>query len=111
MLSNFLWVKTPTREKLFKQAEEIPEMGRWSKSRLLEEALKEFILKHGKSNNPQTKIETFDKDFPAMPAVIGVTTQQLDKFYNLIKTREEYDNLTEYIELLANKHNRKLKEF
>lgn len=110
-MSNFVWNKTPEREQLFKQAEEIPEMGRWSKSRLLEEALREFILKHGKSNNPQTKIGTFQKEFPAMPSVIDVTGDKLDKFYSLIKTRKEYDAITPSIELLLQKHNQKLKDF
>ena len=71
----------------------MPEAGRKPKSELLEIALEEFILRHGKSNNPQTQMDLFqDNMVKAIPNIYS-DSKAFEKFYRLIKTKEEYQEL------------------
>lgn len=95
----------PKREELFRKLTEIPEAGRKSKSELVEMALEEFILKHGKSNNPQTQIDLFqDNMIKAIPHLYS-DVKEFRKFYKLIKTKDEYQRLDEQINMLLKVHN------
>lgn len=104
LLSNFIWNKTPKRQNLLDALEKIPEIGKKNKSILLEMALEEFILKHGKSNNPQTIITMYDKE--AVSAIPNIYEDDLDKwikFYKILDDKQ-YDDLTERIEFLNRMH-------
>ena len=99
----------PKREELFRKLTEIPEAGRKSKSELVEMALEEFILKHGKSNNPQTQIELFqDNMIKAIPNIYA-GSKEFRKFYKLIKTKEEYQRLDKEINSILQIHNENIK--
>ncbi len=100
----------PKREELFKKLTEIPEAGRKSKSELVEWALEEFLLRHGKSQNPQTKIPQFDKEEILAVPNIYQNRQVWENFYNLMKKirPEEYKILDEQLNLVLSIHNQKL---
>ena len=99
----------PKREELFKRLTEIPEAGRKSKSELVEMALEEFILKHGKSNNPQTQIDLFqDGMIKAIPNIYAKPLE-FRNFYKLIKTKEEYEILDKQINMILHIHNENIK--
>lgn len=100
----------PKREELFRKLTEIPEAGRKSKSELVEMALEEFILRHGKSNNPQTQMDMFqDKLTNGIPHIYA-GSKAFDKFYRLIKTKEDYDNLDRCLNIILDIHNKKGRE-
>ena len=108
-MSNFLWVLTEKRKQLFEKLLEMPEAGRKPKSELLEMALEEFILRHAKSNNPQTQMDLFqDGMIKAIPNIYA-KPQQFKNFYRLIKTKEEYKRLDEQITMILNIHNENIK--
>mgnify|MGYP001581946134 CR=1 FL=1 len=109
-MSNFLWVKTQKRQSLLDALDSIPEIGKKSKSEILEWALEEFVKKHSKSNNPQTTIEIFDKE--SILAVPNIYRSEDDwkKFYSRIKKKEDYKELDEQVNMILKIHNRRLKE-
>lgn len=95
----------PKREELFRKLTEIPEIGRKSKSELVEMALEEFILRHGKSNNPQTKISIYQsKLIKAIPQIYA-NKKDFQIFYNLLN-KEEYEELDEKLNMILEIHNR-----
>lgn len=113
-MSNFLWVKTAKRQKLLDALEEIPEIGRKSKSELIEWALEDFVKKHQKSNNPQTQIGMYDKQsILAVPniyeAVNNLTSWK--KFYKTMKRKEDYHEVDDALNIIMELHNKKFKEF
>ena len=108
-MSSFLWVKTPKREALLNALDSIPEIGKHSKSEILEWALEEYVKKHTKSNNPQTTIIQFDKEnILAIPNVYRSATDW-KKFYSLIKSKEDYQELDNQLNMILNIHNKNLK--
>ena len=108
-MSNFLWVLTDKRKQLFEKLLEMPEAGRKPKSELLEMALEEFILKHAKSNNPQTQMDLFqDNMIKAIPNLYS-DVKEFKKFYKLIKTKEEYQRLDDQINMVLKVHNENIK--
>lgn len=110
-LSNFLWVITKEREKLISKAKKIPEIGKGSMSNILEDALREYVKKHGDSKNPQTEIPMWQNG--NVLAVPNLYADQEDwiKFYNLIKRKEDYKELDVQINMILNLHNSNLKHF
>ena len=94
----------PKREELFKKLTEIPEAGRKSKSELVEMALEEFILKHGKSNNPQTKITLFESPLIKAIPTIYATRKDFEIFYPLLN-KKEYQELDEKLNMILGIHN------
>jgi len=111
IMSNFLWVKTTKRQALLDSLETIPEIGRKSKSELLEMALEEFVKKHGKSNNPQTQLQMFDKESILAIPNIYRDSKDWNKFYKNIKSKKDYRELDRALNMINAIHNRKLKEF
>ena len=99
----------PRREELFKALEKIPEFGKTSKSALVELALEELILKHGKSNNPQTQIDLFQNNMIKAIPNIYAGVKEFRKFYKLIKTKEEYKRLDKEINSILQIHNENIK--
>jgi len=95
------------REELFRKLTEIPEAGRKSKSEM---ALEEFILRHGKSNNPQTQMDIFQNNLTNGIPHIYAGSQAFNKFYRLIKTKEDYDNLDRNLNIILDIHNKKGRE-
>lgn len=110
-MSNFLWVKTKKREELLNSLDSIPEIGRHSKSEILEWALEEFVKKHSKSNNPQTTLGIFDKE--SVLAVPNVYRDEADwkKFYSKVKKKHDYQELDDQLNMILKIHNKKMKEF
>lgn len=100
----------PKREELFRKLTEIPEAGRKSKSELVEMALEEFILKHGKSNNPQTQMDMFQTNLTNAIPHIYAGPKAFEMFYRLIKTKEDYDNLDRSLNIVLDIHNKKGRE-
>ena len=94
----------PKREKLLKELEQIPEYGKRSKSELTEMAWEEFILKHGKSNNPQTKITLFDSPLIKAIPTIYANRKDFEKFYKLLNIKE-YQELDEKLNMILEIHN------
>ena len=94
----------PKREELFKKLTEIPEAGRKSKSELVEMALEEFILKHGKSDNPQTKITLFEDNLIKAIPNLYADAKQFNNFYKLMN-KQEYQRLDTQINMLLEIHN------
>ena len=79
-MTSFQWSITASRKALLDQLEKIPEFGKKSKSAILELALQDFILKHGSSNNPQTKIEIFQSEMIKAIPTIYAKRKDFEKF-------------------------------
>jgi len=78
---------------------------------IIEEQIDEYLLKHSKSNNPQTNIEMFDKESILAIPNLYREEKDWDKFYNLMERKEDYEELSTQLEMVLRKHNRKLKDF
>lgn len=113
-MTSFQWVKTPKRQKLLDALDEIPEIGRKSKSEIIEWALEDFVKKHQKSNNPQTQIGMYDKESILAVPNIYEATDNIDswkKFYNKIKRKEDYREVDIALNTIMGLHNKKFREF
>jgi len=98
------------REKL-NILKEIAAKERTTIKAIIEADIDDYIKKHGKSNNPQTQIEQFDKE-----SILAIPNAYRDakswrKFYNLMKSKKDYDELDEQWNMILKIHNGKLKEF
>ena len=103
-MTNFQWVVTPLRKNLLDKIKEIPEYGIKSKSEIIEIALQEFILRHGDSNNPQSKITLFQSPLiKAIPTIYG-SRYDFEKFYKLLN-KKEYQELDEKLNMILEIHN------
>lgn len=88
-MSNYQWYITSTRRKILEEIKEIPEYGKMKVSNLMELALKEFILKHGKSSNPQTTITLFlNQNVMAIPNVYA-SPEDWYRFYEIVRKDKE----------------------
>jgi len=104
-MTSFQWSITEKRKVLLEKLEEIPEYGKRSKSEIIELALEDFILKHGRSNNPQTQIEKFqDTIVKAIPGIYS-DRKDFEKFYKLIKSKKDYQDLDEKLNMILEIHN------
>ncbi len=113
-MTNFLWVLTKKRQALMDALIKIPEIGRKSKSELIEWALEEFVKKHGKSFNPQTQIEMFDKEsILAVPNLYEIldNPELWKKFYKNMKRKKDYLEFDKAINALVALHNKSLKNY
>lgn len=110
-MGNFLWYLTPKREALLKKLEELPEYGKMRKSNLVELALQEFIKEHGDSQNPQTKMDLFENKLIMAIPNIYADPSKFENFYNLIKKKEEYEELDAKLNSILQIHNEHLKRF
>lgn len=104
-MTSFQWSITAKRKVLLEKLEEIPEYGKRSKSEIIELALEDFILKHGKSNNPQSKITLFQSQLIKAIPTIYANRLDFEKFYNLL-SNEEYQELDEKLNMILEIHNR-----
>lgn len=112
-MSNFLWVKTTRRQELLDAVEEIPEYGKKNKSQILEMALEEFIKKHGKSNNPQSRLTQFHSDgILQVPSIYEMNDNPIlwKTFYKLIKNKKEFKIVDRALNGIFNLHNKRDKE-
>jgi len=78
------------------------------------ECLDRWWLEHGESQNPQTRITLFETGLEnAIPNLYEIAKHpdKLEKFYNLIKRKEDYQELDRGINLLLDYHNKQLKRF
>ncbi|MEE9215757.1 MAG: hypothetical protein V3U54_13460 [Thermodesulfobacteriota bacterium] len=103
-MTSFQWSITASRKALLDKLEEIPEFGKRSKSEIIELALEDFILKHGNSNNPQTKIELFQSELIKAIPTIYAKRKDFEKFYKLL-SKEEYKELDSKINMIMEIHN------
>jgi len=109
-MSNFCWIITEKRKNQFDALEKIPEYGKKSKAELLEMALDEFILKHGNSQNPQTRITLFEDNMvKAIPNIYETNRSTWVKFYSML-TPEDYDHLDQQFNWLLTIHNNHLRK-
>lgn len=110
-MGNFLWVITEERKKLLIKARKIPEIGKGNMSDILEDALREYVKRHGESKNPQTQISMYqDGNVLAVPNVYA-DRETWKKFYLLIKRKEDYQELDIQLNMILNLHNHNLRHF
>jgi|APSaa5957512535_1039671.scaffolds.fasta_scaffold142157_2 metal-responsive CopG/Arc/MetJ family transcriptional regulator len=110
-MTNVIWYVNARRQALLDAMEDIPEYGRRKRSEIIEMALKEFIEKHAKSNNPQSQLEHFDNETIRCVPNVYRDEEEWKKFYNLMKSEADYKELDEKINMINNLHSRKFKEF
>lgn len=103
-MTSFQWSITASRKALLEQLEKIPEFGKKSKSEILELALQDFILKHGNSNNPQTKITIYQSELIKAIPTIYSERKAFVKFYKLLN-KKEYAELDSKINMILEIHN------
>lgn len=103
-MTSFQWSITPSRKKLLEKLQEIPEYGKRSKSEIMELALEDFILKHGASNNPQTKIEIYQSELIKAVPTIYAERKDFEKFYSLVN-KDEFKELDEKLNMILEIHN------
>ncbi len=82
-------------------------------SDVLVELLKQYAKEHAKSENPQTTIPLFETGLEnAIPNVYEIIKhpEKLQKFYKLIKKREEFKYLDKGLNIWFTQHNKRDKE-
>ena len=109
-MTSFQWSITASRKALLDKLEEIPEFGKRSKSEILELALADFILKHGNSNNPQTQMDVFQDNLAKAIPQIYAGGKEFNKFYKLIKTKQDFQALDRNLSIILDIHNKKGRE-
>ena len=109
-MTSFQWSITASRKALLEKLEEIPEFGKRSKSEIIELALQDFILKHGNSNNPQTQMDIFQDNLVKAIPQIYAGGKEFNKFYKLIKTKQEFRELDRNLNIILDIHNQKNRE-
>ncbi len=78
--------------------------GYHSSSAYIVALVKKEVKEHGKSHNPQTVIDMFDREtIKAIPNIYSQDEQSWLKFYKML-TPVEYDELTKRIAWLDNLH-------
>lgn len=110
-MTNIIWYVTAKRQEILNALEQIPEYGKRKRSEIIEQALREFIEKHGISNNPQTQIEMFDKETINSVPHIYRDESTWSQFYKLIKKKEDYKEVDKQLNMILNLHQKKFKEF
>ena len=78
---------------------------------ILEGQIDEYLKKHLKSNNPQTELSQFDKESILAIPNLYRDAKTWDKFYSLVKSKKDYQELDKALNMINQIHNRKLKEF
>lgn len=77
---------------------------------LLEEKADEIIKEHGESQNPQTLIESFDREeVMAIPQIYEKRTEPWDKFFKLVD-KKEYKELEKAHSDFTKRMNQKYQE-
>jgi len=92
-MTNVIWYVNEERQKILDELEKLPDYGRRKRSEIIEQALREYVEKHG-DGNPQFRLEQFeDPNFVACPAFFRDTShfgkyletqspEQLENFKN-----------------------------
>ena len=80
-------------------------------SEIIIESLEEWAKKHSKSNNPQTQIEQFDKEQILAVPNIYRDAETWQKFYSLIKRKEDFKEVDKALNMILNIHNKEYKKF
>jgi len=112
MVKSFSYPKS--KDELIENIDESARREGLTFSDIVLESLDRWWLEHGKSQNPQTRITLFETGLEnAIPNLYEIAKhpEKLKKFYNLIKRKEDYQELDRGINLLLNYHNRQLKRF
>lgn len=110
-MTNIIWYVNQERQDLLDALEKVPEFGKRKRSELIEMALREFIERHGTSNNPQSRLSSFDsEEIRAVPNLYR-EEETWKSFYRLIKKKEDYKEVDKQLNMILNIHNKKNKEF
>lgn len=105
ILVSYQWYINHRRDKLLKAVKKLPD-GKGDFSLILEEALQDWLFKHGKSQNPQTEITSFqDEKFQALPHILSGREQWIPLINSLDDKRfKEVESAVATIQsLLSNK--------
>lgn len=110
-MTNIIWYVNAERQKILDALQEIPECGKRKRSEVIEMALREYVQKHGKSNNAQTQIEMFDKE--SINSVPHIYRREGDwqKFYSLLNKETDYKEVDKQLNMILRLHEKKYKEF
>lgn len=111
-MGSYQWYVTKKREEMLEKLKELPEYGKRDISEILEVALEEFLLRHSKSNNPQSQITTYTKDtITGIPQIYQILENPsvFDQFYKKL-TEMDYKYLDKAINELLRKHNKVYRE-
>ncbi len=110
-MTNIIWYVTAERQKLLDALMDVPEYGKRKRSEIIEMAIREFLEKHGTSENPQTRIGNFDsEEIRAVPNLYR-DEETWKTFYKLIKKIADYKEVDKQINMINHIHNQKNKEF
>jgi len=108
-MSNFIWNKTPYRQKLLDCLEDIPEIGKKNKSEILEMALTEFVERHLKSQNPQTTLDSGVKAIPQLYEILD-HPEMFKKYYKLLDA-DDINHMAKAIQTLTAFHMKEKRRF
>ena len=111
MMTAIIWYVNAERQKLLDKLTDIPEYGRRKRSEIIEMAIREFIEKHGQSNNPQSQLAMFDKNTINGVPHIYRNFEAWKKFYELIKKQDDYREVDKQLNMILSLHEKKFKEF
>jgi len=104
-MGSFQWYMTAERVKLIKAAKKVPEYGKRDTSELLEEALREFVKKHGESQNPQTKVTLFLNEHALAIPNAYASPEAWYKFYEIIrKDKPAFLELDKQLQMIMRTH-------
>ena len=109
-MTNIIWYVNKERQELLDKLTELPEYGKRKRSELIEMALKEFLQKHGQSNNPQTKLGMYDRETVNSVPHIYRDEDVWKRFYSLITKRDDFAEVDNQLNMILKLHNRRDKE-
>jgi metal-responsive CopG/Arc/MetJ family transcriptional regulator len=112
-MTNIIWYVTEERQKLLDALTEVPEYGRRKRSEIIEMAIREFVEKHGQSNNPQNRLTQYETDgvlaIPSMYEAID-HPEKWETYFKLMKSKKEYKKFDANLNDIIRRANKKFKE-
>lgn len=110
-MTNIIWYVTAERQKLLDALMDVPEYGRRKRSEIIELAIREFIERHGTSENPQSRLSSFDNESTRAVPNLYRDEEAWKTFYKLINKKDDYKEVDKQINMINHIHNQKNKDF
>lgn len=109
MVKSFSYPKN--KDELIENLEEIARRENLTFSDIILDGLEKYWLEHGDSQNPQTLITLFETGIEKAIPNLYAKPEAWEKFYSLVKKKEDYDRLDQKFNTALNIHNENLKRF
>ena len=100
-----------SKDNIIEEAEIIAKREGVYFSDIIMDLVESYVAEHSKSENPQTEITLFETGLENAIPNLYRTEDVWQKFYDMIKKKEEYQKIDEQLNMINQIHNKKLKQF